>query len=133
MVKVRAPERSLPVILLGSKDGCTFALPLEDLEVDILRNELENDGKPLVYGPMLGCIEQLGASLQSVKIDEPLGVRFSGSLVLQKDECLVEVTVPAVCAVACAVLRSVPIYAPGKLLDEIGVDKGFYRFTSLKP
>ncbi len=121
MTKVPTPERSMPAILVSDNNDRTIAIPLQQLEGELLRRALQGeDVEPRPYHLLMNCLEKVGGELVSVRIIyTPTYDLRTQLILLTKEGADVEVSAPCSEAVICALVAGVPIHVEEQLMAGI--------------
>jgi bifunctional DNase/RNase len=124
VVSIRGPESALPVILLRDAKERTVAIPLGNLESDLIRHVLSgSEGGPQPYHNMLTCFSKLGATLREVRILFNDEFDFPTTLIIQTSSGEeIEVVVPCGDGITYAWLAQASIYIAEKLMSAIGAN-----------
>lgn len=122
VVKLRGETSMIPFIMLKDGKERTVAVPLDTLEETLIKHALnENNEGPQPYRTLVSCIEGLSASVDAVHILYSAEFDLPTRLILNiKSRDKVEVDVPCVEGIACALLSEAPIYISEELIAAIG-------------
>ena len=121
VVRLRGEESMIPFALLKDEKERTMAVPLDPLEEALIQHALNGDNEgPQLYRTLVSCIEGLGASVDAVHILYSAEFDLPTRLILSiKSRDKVEVDVPCVEGIACALLSEAPIYISEELMASI--------------
>jgi len=125
IVNIRGSERALPVILLKDAKERTMAIPLGDLESDLIRHTLDgNKEGPQPYQNLIACLLKLDVAFRKVHILYSNEYDLPTRLILRPGSGPdIEVPVPCADGIACAQTAHVPIYVSERLISAIGTEK----------
>ena len=118
---IRGDEKNISIILLKDERERSMAVPLQDLEVELIHRSLQDiDEEFQPYRLLLTCLKELGMALHSIRILNTPDFDLSTQLILHW-KGYPDVKVIASCseAVACAVIAKVPIYVEEELMKAI--------------
>ena len=110
MLKEKQSSRYLP-IWIGHFEADAIAIPMQNVPVQ----------RPLTHDLLGGVIQQLGAKLTQVVINELSDETFYAKLVLDFDGRHVEVDSRPSDAIALAIRAKVPIFVEESVLDQAGM------------
>lgn len=110
ILKEKASDRYLP-IWIGPAEADAIAVKLQDISVP----------RPLTHDLLRTMIEILGASLDSIVVNDLRNDTFFAKLIVKSNSQLLEVDCRPSDALALAVRAKVPIYADELVLDKAGI------------
>ena len=110
ILKERMAERYLP-IWIGPAEADAIAVKLQDVNVP----------RPLTHDLLSSVIDNLGANVNSIVVNDLKNDTFYAKIVLNVDGGLVEVDSRPSDALALAVRVEVPIYVEEAVLDKAGI------------
>jgi len=110
ILRERDADRYLP-IWIGPAEAEAIAVRLQDVSV----------ARPLTHDLLRNMIEQLGARVQYILVNDLLNDTFFARIVLEVNGEAVEIDSRPSDAIALAVRVEVPIYADESVLDRAGV------------
>ncbi len=110
MLKEKDAERYLP-IFIGPAEANAIAIKLRG----------ESLPRPLTHDLLRNIIETLGASVDSIKINDLMNDTFYAKIVFNLDDQQIEIDARPSDALALAVRVDVPIYAEEAVLDKAGI------------
>ena len=110
ILKEKMAERYLP-IWIGSAEADAIAVKLQDVTVP----------RPLTHDLLCSLIDSLGATVNSVIVNELKNDTFYAKIILNVDGGLMEVDSRPSDALALAVRVEVPIYVEEAVLDKAGI------------
>ena len=125
IVNIRGSKRALPVILLNDAKERTMAVPLGDLEYNLIRHTLDgNKDGPQPYQNLIACLLRLGVTFRKVHILYSDEYDLPTQLILRPASGPdIEVPVPCADGIICAQMAHVPIYVSERLISAIGTEK----------
>jgi uncharacterized protein len=110
ILREKDSDRYLP-IWIGPAEADAIAVRLQDVQV----------ARPLTHDLLRGTIEQLGATVAYVVVNDLSNDTFFARIMLQVDGRSVEIDSRPSDAIALAVRAQVPIFADESVLDKAGV------------
>ena len=110
ILKERMAERYLP-IWIGPAEADAIAVKLQDVNVP----------RPLTHDLLSSVIDNLGATVNSIIVNELKSDTFYAKIILNVDGGLIEVDSRPSDALALAVRVEVPIYVEETVLDKAGI------------
>jgi bifunctional DNase/RNase len=110
ILKEKDSDRFLP-IWIGPAEADAIAVRLQDVQV----------ARPLTHDLLRSAIEQLGAAISHIVVNELSNDTFFAKIMLQVDGKDVEIDSRPSDAIALAVRVQAPIYADESVLDKAGV------------
>jgi bifunctional DNase/RNase len=126
VVSIKGSAGALPVILLKDAAERTMAIPLANLESDLIRHTLggSNEG-PQPYRALIACLGKLGAALGDVRIRYSSEFDLPTQLVLHLASGQeIEVAVSCGDGIAYAQIAQIPIYVAEELMSAVGARAG---------
>jgi bifunctional DNase/RNase len=110
ILKEKDSDRYLP-IWIGPAEADAIAVRLQDVQV----------ARPLTHDLLRGVIDQLGASIDHILVNDLSNDTFFAKIVLQVDGRSLDIDSRPSDAIALAVRAQVPIYADESVLEKAGV------------
>jgi len=110
ILKEKDSDRYLP-IWIGPAEADAIAVRLQDVQV----------ARPLTHDLLRGVIDQLGASIQHILVNDLSNDTFFAKIVLQVDGRSMDIDSRPSDAIALAVRAQVPIFADESVLEKAGV------------
>jgi bifunctional DNase/RNase len=110
ILKEKDSDRYLP-IWIGPAEADAIAVRLQDVQV----------ARPLTHDLLRGVIDQLGARIEHILVNDLANDTFFAKIVLQVDGRSLDIDSRPSDAIALAVRAQVPIYADESVLEKAGV------------
>jgi bifunctional DNase/RNase len=110
ILKEKDSDRYLP-IWIGPAEADAIAVRLQDVQV----------ARPLTHDLLRGVIDQLGARIEHILVNDLANDTFFAKIVLQVDGRSMDIDSRPSDAIALAVRAQVPIYADESVLEKAGV------------